>query len=143
VPGLEAGSLIPSGDLAGSFEFDIRGAYYQSPHAPPSVSLILFTAGEGVISVLHLIQHFSSPPLCSFACIGGLVVGSDINFFEGVMTIPGTGQKWRGRGGDLLIAADTDRSREMDWKAGTRVVDFFISRLDPIPKHKVVPPRKV
>jgi len=107
VPGLETASLIPWGDFAESFQFDIKGAYHQSPHAPPAVSLIVFTAGEGV------------------------------------MTIPGTGQKWRGRGGDILIAADTDGSHEMDWKAGTRVVDFFFSGLDAIPEHKVVPAREV
>ena len=59
------------------------------------------------------------------------------------MTIPGTGQKWRGRGGDILIAADTDGSHEMDWKAGTRVVDFSFSGLDAIPEHKVVPASQV
>ncbi|KAG0640295.1 hypothetical protein HOY80DRAFT_1069936 [Tuber brumale] len=103
VPGLETASLIPWGNFAESFQFDIKGAYHQPPHAPPAVSLIVFTAGEGV------------------------------------MTIPGTGQKWRGRGGDILIAADTDGSHEMDWKAGTRVVDFSFSGLNAIPAHKVVP----
>jgi len=67
------------------------------------------------------------------------VVCADTNFSEGVMTIPGTGQEWRGRGGGILIVADTDGSQEMDWKAGTRVFDFFFSGLDAIPEHKVVP----
>ncbi|CUS10375.1 unnamed protein product [Tuber aestivum] len=105
VPGLETASLIPWGNFAESFQFDIKGAYHQPPHSPPAVSLIVFTSGEGT------------------------------------MTIPGTGQKWRGRGGDILIAADTDGSHEMDWKAGTRVVDFSFSDLEAIPAHEVVPAR--
>ncbi|RPB02878.1 hypothetical protein L873DRAFT_1787357 [Choiromyces venosus 120613-1] len=105
VPSLETASLIPWGDPAESFQFDTKGAYHQPPHTPPAVSLIVFTSGEGT------------------------------------MTIPGTGQKWRGSGGDILIAADTDGSQEMDWKAGTRVVDFSFWGLDAIPSHKVVPAR--
>lgn len=68
-----------------------------------------------------------------------MLVYVDTNFSEGVITIPRTGQKRRGRGGDILIAADTNGPQEMNWKAGTRVVDFFLSGLDSITEHKAVP----
>jgi len=75
VPGLETASLIPWGDFAESFQFDIKGAYHQSPHAPPAVSLIVFTAGEGVIPPPHLIYcpHFFPPMLlCLCTWFGGM-----------------------------------------------------------------------
>ncbi|PWW76890.1 hypothetical protein C7212DRAFT_363480 [Tuber magnatum] len=51
VPGLETASLIPWGHFAESFQFDIKGAYHQPPHAPPAVSLIVFTSGEGTMTI--------------------------------------------------------------------------------------------
>ncbi|KAG0128367.1 hypothetical protein HOY82DRAFT_541304 [Tuber indicum] len=148
VPGLETASLIPWGNFAESFQFDIKGAYHQPPHAPPTVSLIVFIAGEGVTCPPSPPSNLlSSPSIFSHYAIVAwaravLVVCADVNSSEGIMTIPGTGQKWRGRGGDILIAADTDGSHEMDWKAGTRVVDFSFSGLNAVPAHKVVPARE-